>query len=87
MLLANLSKSHALERLVALERPKVVDLSPSTRAITQLIELFNRGTNEGWNNNATYNYLAYVFADLAKVRCTLAQVNSPLHLSANAVSF
>lgn len=67
MLLANLSKSSALERLIVLERSKVVELSPSKRAITQLIELFNRGANKGWNKNATYDYLAYMFADLAKV--------------------
>lgn len=67
MLLANLSKSATFERLINIERSKVTDLSPSTRAITQLIELFNRGANKGWNKDATYDYLAYVFADLAKV--------------------
>lgn len=67
MLLANLSKSATFERLIGLERTKVTDLSPSTRAIAQLIELFNRGANKGWNKDVTYDYLAYVFADLAKV--------------------
>lgn len=67
MLLANLTKCPALERLIVLERPKVVDLSPSERAITQLIELFNRDASNGWNKDATYDYLAYMFADLAKV--------------------
>ncbi len=67
MLLANLSKSPAFERLIVLERSKVADLTPSKRAITQLIELFNRGADKRWNKDATYDYLAYMFADLAKV--------------------
>lgn len=67
MLLANLAKSPAIERLIVLERPKVKDLSPSKRAITQIIELFDRGPRKEWNKGATYDYLAYLFADLAKV--------------------
>ncbi len=78
MLLANLSKSPAIERLISLERPKVSELTPSKRAITQLIELFNQGISGGWNKDATYDYLAYVFADLAKVklRCQMGTLMS-----------
>ena len=67
MLLANLAKSPSIERLTTLKRAKVLDLSPSPLAVTQLIELFNQGANGGYNKDATYDYLAYVFADLAKV--------------------
>lgn len=35
--------------------------------MTQLVELPNRGASGGYNNDATYDYLAYLFADLAKV--------------------
>ncbi|KAL6718231.1 Protein hgh1 [Lecanora helva] len=66
MLLANLSKCSSIERLITLERSKSSDLSSSKRAITQLIELFNQGADKNWNKNASYDYLAYVFADLAK---------------------
>ena len=68
MLLANLAKSSSLERLIPLERSSVPALSPSKRAITQLIELFNVGVTGKYNTDATYDYLAYLFADLAKVR-------------------
>lgn len=67
MLLANLSKSPAIERLIKQERTKIPDLTPSKRAVTQLIELFNRGATGGWNKDAGFDYLAYVFADLTKV--------------------
>lgn len=67
MLLANLAKSPSIERLITLKRPKVPDLSPFPLAITQLTELFNRGANGGYNKDSTYDYLAYLFADLAKV--------------------
>lgn len=65
MLLANLSKSPSLERLVDLKRAKVPALSPSSSALGQLIDLFNLGSK--YNSSATFDYLAYVFADLAKV--------------------
>ena len=71
MLLANIAKSPSIERLIPLKRSKIPDLSPSQLAITQLIELFNRGANGSYNKHATYDYLAYLFADLAKVRQTI----------------
>lgn len=67
MLLANLSKSDSLSRLLTLKRSPISNLSRSTLALDQLIELFNRGTNKGYNPAAKFDYLAYVFADLAKV--------------------
>lgn len=65
MLLANLSKSPSLERLLDLRRAKVPALSSSSSALGQLIDLFNLGSK--YNSSATFDYLAYVFADLAKV--------------------
>lgn len=65
MLLANLSKSPSLERLLDLKRAKVPALSSSSSALGQLIDLFNLGSK--YNSSANFDYLAYVFADLAKV--------------------
>lgn len=65
MLLANLSKSPSLERLLDLKRAKLAALSSSSSALGQLIDLFNLGSK--YNSSATFDYLAYVFADLAKV--------------------
>lgn len=67
MLLANLAKSPAIERLTGLQRPPVPTLSPSRLAITQLLALYNAGPTGNYSKFATYDYLAYVFADLAKV--------------------
>ncbi|KAL9098939.1 MAG: hypothetical protein Q9163_005494, partial [Psora crenata] len=66
MLLANLTKSPPLERLIKLERTAIPALLPaeSKLAIAQLIEIYNLGS--GWNKDADYDYLGYVFADLAK---------------------
>lgn len=67
MLLANLSKSESISRLLGLKRVSVPALLPSPLAIEQLTHLFNRGANKGYNPNADYDYLAYLLADLAKV--------------------
>lgn len=82
MLLANLAKSSSIERLIGLERSPVPALSPSKRAVTQLIELFNMGATGKYNANATYDYLAYLFVDLAKVR-----PRAPLPPSSPALHF
>ncbi|KAL8968565.1 MAG: hypothetical protein Q9197_004807, partial [Variospora fuerteventurae] len=67
MLLANLSKSDSLSRLHTLHRPAVPSLSPTaTTALDQLLALFNAGVHGKYNPSATFHYLAYVFADLAK---------------------
>lgn len=68
MLLANLSKSSSIIRLVSLTRTVVPALSPSKLAITQLLELFNKGADGGYNTEARFDYLAWFFGDLAKVR-------------------
>ncbi|KAL9639062.1 MAG: hypothetical protein Q9164_001159 [Protoblastenia rupestris] len=76
MLLANLAKSPSTERLITLERNLVPDLSVKSKlAITQLIEIYNLG--QGWNKDADYDYLAYVFGDLAKYPSFTAYLTTP----------
>ena len=67
MLLANLSKSPSITRLVTLTRTTVPALSPSKLAIAQLLELFNKGAEGGYNTQARFDYLVWFFGDLAKV--------------------
>lgn len=71
MLLANLSKSPSITRLVTLTRTTVPALSPSKLAITQLLELFNKGADGRYNTEANFDYLAWFFGDLAKVNLTI----------------
>ena len=72
MLLANMAKSDSMiARLQSLRRPQqaiVPALTSSEMALDQLIELFNKGANGGYNAAADYDYLGYVFADMVKVR-------------------
>lgn len=75
MLLANLAKSDSIARLQTLQRKVVPDLTPSDRALDQLIELFNKGADGGYNSAASYDYLGYVFADMAKV--SISVPNAP----------
>lgn len=67
MLLANMAKADSMSRLLTIKRSRVPGLSTSPLALDQLFDLFNKGTNLGYNPAATFDYLAYVFADLAKV--------------------
>lgn len=68
ILLANLAKSDSLARISTLHRASVPsDLSTSTLALDQLLDLFVKGADSRYNKAANYNYLAYLFADLAKV--------------------
>jgi hypothetical protein len=62
MLLANLSKSDHIKRLLTLKRSIPKPLSTSSFAIDQLLDCFVRGTNK----DANHDYLSYLFADLAK---------------------
>ncbi|KAL8789225.1 MAG: hypothetical protein Q9195_006934 [Heterodermia aff. obscurata] len=66
MLLANMAKSDSIARLQSLRRPAVPALTSSAIALDQLIELFNKGANGGYNAAADYDYLGYVFADMVK---------------------
>ena len=68
MLLANMAKSDSIARLQSLRRQAVPALTSSEVALDQLIELFNKGANGGYNAAADYDYLGYVFADMVKVQ-------------------
>ena len=68
ILLANMAKSDSMERISNLHRASVSsDLSSSTLVLDQLLDLFVKGVDGGYNKAANYDYLAYLFADLAKV--------------------
>lgn len=68
MLLANLAKSDSLKHIITLERPVTKDLAPpnSPRVLSQLLDIFVRGAGGSYNKDADFDYLSYLFADLAK---------------------
>ena len=68
MLLANLAKAPSIERLVEAHRTPPSGLPKSDLTLNQLLDVFVRGADGGYNRAATYDYLAYLFGDLAKVR-------------------
>ena len=74
MLLANMAKSDSIERVLTLKRDVPLGLSSSKIAIDQLMDCFVKGAEGSWNPNADFDYLAYLFADLAKVRKLLPSV-------------
>lgn len=63
MLLANLSKSDSFKRILTLSRTVPKPLSTSPIAIDQLLDLF---VKPGYNAKADFDYLCYLFADMAK---------------------
>lgn len=75
MLLANMAKSDSISRLQTLRRKAVPALTSSKTALDQLVELFNKGANGGYNAAANYDYLGYVFADMIKVGQSLSPAN------------
>ncbi|KAI4283369.1 MAG: hypothetical protein L6R38_002219 [Xanthoria sp. 2 TBL-2021] len=67
MLLSNLAKSDSFARLLDLKRPTVRTLSSTmTNAFDQLLDLFNKGVGGSYNPKSKFEYLPYLFADLAK---------------------
>lgn len=66
MVLANMVKSDSLKRLLTLERAVPKDLSTSKVAMDQLMDCFVKGAEGRYNPAADYDYLSYVFADMAK---------------------
>lgn len=66
MLLANLAKSHHITKILALKRDVPKPLSTSPFAIDQLLDCFVKGAGGSYNKDANYDYLSYLFADLAK---------------------
>lgn len=67
MLLANMAKSDSIERIITSKQDVPLGLSTSKLAIDQLMDCFVKGAKGSWNPKADYDYLAYLFADLAKV--------------------
>lgn len=68
ILLANLAKSDDIARIVQVRRSVPAPLSKSPRAMDQLMDCFVKGADGAYNKAADYDYLAYFFADMAKVR-------------------
>ena len=66
MLLANLSKASTITNLLTLKREVPKPLSTSPIAIDQLLDCFVKGAGGSYNKDADYDYLSYLFADLAK---------------------
>jgi len=66
MLLANLAKYDELKDIITVERPAPKELASNNRAIDQLLDLFVKGADGTYNKEANYDYLSYLFADLAK---------------------
>lgn len=67
MLLANVAKDDAIERLVHLTRkPATGAVTSSDRALDQLMDCFVRGAERKLNPHATFDFLANVFADLTR---------------------
>ncbi len=67
MLLANMAKSDDLKRILSLKRDTPKALSTSPMAMDQLMDCFVKGGEGLLNKHADFDYLAYFFADIAKV--------------------
>ncbi|KAK3069725.1 Protein hgh1 [Teratosphaeriaceae sp. CCFEE 6253] len=66
MLLANLGKSPSIKKLLTLKREVPKPLSTSPIAIDQLLDCFVKGSEASYNKHADFDYLSYLFADIAK---------------------
>lgn len=66
MLLANLAKHDDLKKILISSGPSPPDLGSSNVAIDQLMDLFVKGAEGSYNPDANFDYLAYLFADIAK---------------------
>jgi hypothetical protein len=66
MLLANLAKHDSLVKIFSLEKPAPPELHSNNIAIDQLLDLFVKGADGTYNKEANFDYLSYLFADLAK---------------------
>ncbi|GBF59594.1 hypothetical protein TMEN_854 [Trichophyton mentagrophytes] len=66
MLLANLAKSDSIKRVVSLERAVPEGVSTSKKAMDQLMDCFIKGGDKDKEQDKTYDYLSYFFADISK---------------------
>jgi len=77
MLLANMAKSDAIQRILDLKHDVPKTLSTSPMAMDQLMDCFVKGAEGRFNTHADFDYLAYFFADIAKVSPT-SRLPSPI---------
>lgn len=78
MLLANMAKSDNIKRILTLSRNVPKPLTTSKVAIDQLMDCFVKGAQGSYNSKADFDYLAYLFADIAKVRPLSLSIPDPL---------
>jgi hypothetical protein len=74
MLLANMAKDESMKRILTLERAVPKHLSTSKSAMDQLMDCFVKGAEGKYNKTANFDYLSYLFADIAKVAIPDANV-------------
>jgi hypothetical protein len=67
MLISNLAKSPSVSKLLDLQRVVPQPISSSPNVIDQLLDCFVKGADGKYNKEADYDYLCYLFADLAKL--------------------
>jgi len=63
-----MAKADETSRLMKMTRDIPKPLSTSKHAVDQLMDCFVKGAAGAYNKDANYDYLSYLFADLAKVR-------------------
>lgn len=66
MLLANLAKHDGIKKILEKKQPAPEELHSNELVINQLLDLFVKGAAGSYNKKADYDYLSYLFADLAK---------------------
>lgn len=66
MLLANLTKSDSFKTILERKQKAPSELGSDETVLNQLLDLFVKGQDGTYNKKADFDYLAYVFADLAK---------------------
>jgi len=67
MLLANMTKSDKLGRLIKLKRGIPEGVSQSAHCMDQLMDCFVKGAEKRLNPEANYDFLSYVFANLSRL--------------------
>lgn len=66
MILANLAKFDGLKNILDRKQKAPEALGSNDVVLNQLVDLFVKGAGGSYNKDADYDYLAYLFADLAK---------------------
>jgi hypothetical protein len=66
MLFANLAKWDGFKKILERKQPAPEALGSDDCVVNQLLDLFVKGQDRTYNKEADFDYLSYVFADLAK---------------------